>query len=62
MDKYLNMELLMGLEQMVKDGDKCLNVQKGLVVNLSVVLILTLSLIQENMKLNLLMELLNDMQ
>jgi hypothetical protein len=32
------------------------------VVNLSVVLILTLSLIQENMKLNLLMELLNDMQ
>jgi hypothetical protein len=45
----------------MKDGDERLNMQKVLVVNLSVVLKLTLSLIQENMKLNLPMELLNDM-
>jgi hypothetical protein len=45
----------------MKDGDGRLNVHKVLVVNLSVMLMLTRSLIRENTKLNLLMELLNNM-
>jgi hypothetical protein len=45
----------------MKDGDEWLIVQKVLVVNLSVVLMLTLSLIRKNMKSNLPMGLLNNM-
>jgi hypothetical protein len=61
LDKYLNMELRMGSRMDDERWGLVVNMQKVLVVNLSVMLMLTLSLIQENTKSNLAMGLLNDM-
>jgi hypothetical protein len=61
LDKYLNMELRMGAGTDDEGWGQRLNMQKVLVVNLLVMLMLNLSLIRENMKSNLLMGLLHDM-
>jgi hypothetical protein len=61
LDKYLNMELRMGAGTDDERWGRVIKRAKVLVVNLLVMLMLTLSLIRDNTKSNLLMGLLNDM-